>query len=281
MAFAYDFAVSIAVTTDSMPVTIAKLTFIYFTISIFQDAEVELIIFKLALKLVSIIKFVIADQLVVIFPLTIERVTILIRVSALTISFSVSDSSKKVLIGAKIDFGLTFQGIFFELAFILGVVTGPNIHAFAVFLGHGVLAMEEITIGVEDFALTLDVGLMPVGLDFGAVGEGNGAKAMFASIDKVALIKGSIVIEILSPSILFTLDPLSLIVILIGIPHGAVSFLNIILPLTFINITIRIAIPAPALFSVLDAALIGLSVFEDISAVDKLILEPGSEVDVT
>lgn len=124
----------------------------------------------------------------VVFPFPIERVPILVCVSSLTISFSVSDSTEKVLVGCEIDFGLTLQSVFFEFTFVLGIVAAPNVHAFTVFFGHTVFAMEEVTIGVEYFALAFDVGLLPVGLYFSAIGEGDGTKTLFSAVHKVSFI---------------------------------------------------------------------------------------------
>jgi hypothetical protein len=280
MAFAYDFAVSVAVTADSMPVTVAEFAFVGFVICIFQYAKVELIVFELALKLIPVLELVMADQLVIVFPLTIEKVTVFIRIIALPVSFSVSDSAKKVLIGGEIDFGLTFESVFFEFTFVLGVIATPNVHAFAVFLGHGVFAVEEIAIGVENFALAFDMGLMPIGFNFRAIRKSYRPKAMFPAIHKISFIQSTIIIKILAPAILLPLDPQPLILIHIGIPHSPLPFLYIIPPLAFIHIAIRIPVPTPSLFAILDTALIGFAVFEDVCAVDELILKPGAEVDV-
>jgi hypothetical protein len=140
--------------------------------------------------------------------------------------------------------------------------------------------VEKISIWIKNFALAFDVGLLPVGFDFGAVGERNSAEALLSAIQKVAFVNGGVIVEVLAPAIFFALDPEAFVLVLIGVPHGALAFLDVIFPLAFVHITIGIAIPAPALFAVFNATFIRLAIFEDVCAVNELVFKPCSEVNI-
>jgi hypothetical protein len=124
------------------------------------------------------------------------------------------------------------------------------------------------------------VSLLPVGLYLCAVWESYGAKALFASVVEVTLVKGTIVIEVLARAIFFAIEPLTLILVLVWIQHSALALLDVILPLALVDVSVGVPIPSPALFTVFDTPLVGLTVFEDISAVDELVFKPGAEINV-
>lgn len=79
---------------------------------------------------------------------------------------------------------------------------------------------------------------------------------MLSAILEIALINGSIVVEVLSPAIFLAFDPLAFVLVLIGIPHGALALFYIVLPITFINIAVRIPVSSPALFTIFDATFV-------------------------
>lgn len=80
--------------------------------------------------------------------------------------------------------------------------------------------------------------LLPVRLYFRTIRKSYGSEALFSTVGKVSLINCTIVIEILSPAILFSFDPLTFILIKIWIPHSPFALFYIILPFSLIYVSI-------------------------------------------
>ena len=174
---------------------------------------------------------------------------------------------------------MALHEVLLELAFVLSVL--PFVVTSSFLFGEVVVALEEVTVVVEDFTWTFDVCLVPVCLNLRPVWEGDDPEAIFLAIDETALVKGAVGVVILPFAILFALAPHAVIDISIGVFHLPLTVLHIIPPLTFIDIPVCIAVPSVALLAVLHYSFITLSVPEEIVPIDQRIVLPGSEVDVS
>lgn len=144
-----------------------------------------------------------------------------------------------------------------------------------------IVALEEVTVAVEDFTRAFDVGLVPVCFNLGPVGKGNDPKAIFLAIYKVALIQRAIGVIILPFAILFALAPHTIINIPIRVFHLTLTMLHIIPPLPLVNISIRVAVPSIPLLTVPHNSLVTLSIPEEVIPLNQGVILPGAEVDIS
>jgi hypothetical protein len=174
---------------------------------------------------------------------------------------------------------MTLHHILLELALVLSIF--PNIQSRPFLLRKMVVSFEIVAICIEHLPRSFDMGLLPICLNFGFIGKGDNSIAVLFSINEIALINGTIIVVIYSLPVLFALAPQTLIDISVGVDHFALAGLNIVLPLSFINIAVRVVVPAPALLAIFDDSFIAFPIFEDIRAFGERIILPKPEVDVS
>ena len=106
MPFTNHHSISVPITSHSMPVPISELSLINLSISIFKHTKVQLIIFELALKLITILKLIMPNELNIILPLAMKQVAIFIWISSLSITLAISNPAKVVFIRSEVNAGL-------------------------------------------------------------------------------------------------------------------------------------------------------------------------------
>jgi hypothetical protein len=148
------------------------------------------------------------------------------------------------------------------------------------FLRSVVFTLKIITVTVVYFSMTLDVGFLPVCLNFSPIGESHHTIALFFTVNKIPLVNGAICISIDSPTIFLTSRPITFITVTIRIIHAPFTHFNIVLPPAGIYISIGVVIGPETLFTSMNRALEAFTISEQVNSFNKSVLTPVTEVDV-
>ncbi len=100
---------------------------------------------------------------------------------------------------------MSFHQVLLELPLVFCVL--PPEEAPAFLLGHVVVALKVVAIGIEDLPRTLNMGLVPVGLDLSAVGEGYLSEAVLLTVHETANVSDAVGITIFALTVLLPLAP--------------------------------------------------------------------------
>ena len=137
-----------------------------------------------------------------------------------------------------------------------------------------------MTIIVVYFTSTLNVILLPKCLDSSVVGKSKTSLTALLSIYEISFIIGAISIIVYSFSILFAFYPHTVIALPVEITHFSPSTFEVILPLAFIKVPIRILILSPTLLTIFNGSFEAFPVLEDIYPFNQYIFFPVSEVNI-
>lgn len=75
--------------------------------------------------------------------------------------------------------------------------------------------------------------------------------------------------------------PHSFIDISIRVAHLATAFLQVVLPISFVDVSVEIVVSSPSLLPVLHNSFEALAVSEDVDSIYENVVFPASEVDVS
>ena len=177
----------IAVDADPMSFSLPKLTLIFLLILVNHLAVTHLIFLEFALKPASFVELVMPDHLFIVPPGAVELISVGVEVEPLPVTFAIFYAAFVVLALGESNACVTLHQVLLELALVLCVL--PFVVPSALLLGDVIVALEEVSVAVEDLPGTFDMRLVPVCLYFSPIRKGNNPKTILFAISKAALIK--------------------------------------------------------------------------------------------
>lgn len=157
----------------------------------------------------------------------------------------------------------------------------PFVNPFTSFFGHMKVSLIVIPVLIVYFGHTFQVIVVPKALYFCPTWKQEASIAILFAKSKGSSVWDTIFIKVGSCTMFFPLQPLSLIASTGGISHASVTIFEIVLPVSLIDIAIRVAVNALTLFAPFDNPLKAVPIFEEVGAGRKSILTPLSKVDVS
>lgn len=237
------------VLSKTMALLILKLSLVEIPVLVCHHAKRHAVQLELAFKNAAVVVHVSAHMLLVLPPSANKNILICVAIAAFALLHTVYHEALVDFPILILDSAATRQSVILQIPFVEGVVP-PLVGSSPVLLRLAKLSFENVSVVIKNLSETLGCRILPGSFKFSGVGKDESPKTTLLPIHIVPFIYDSARVIINTVTILLTLFPIAIVAIPVRIPHLALPMLQIVLPPSFVNISVGVPILPVPVFSV-------------------------------